>query len=338
MSEIKGIPVYSVYIVSGNTKYDVTKAVISQDRAEPKGQIAQRLNLQLADVKVGDAWLSSLLKARNRVFVYAKYGTQEDEVFRGYLWTRVRNSSLTERELKYTCYDNLIYFQESEDALYFSSGKSTKDIVASICDKWGVKLDYSYDSITHEKMPLKGHLSDIFTDDILDLVKKRTKRKYVIRSEKDTMFVKPVGANTTVYQFIGGKNVTATASGWTMEGVITKIIITGKANSDGREPIEAEVTGNTSEYGTLQKIQSRSENTSLEDAKIEARNTIDEYGKPKWEYEISGPDIPWIRKGDRIYIEAGEIKGEKIITEVDRTIDQRTREMILTLEDVEVQE
>ena len=336
MAEIKGSPVYSVYIVSGGTKYDVTNTVISQDRAEPKGQIAQRLNLQIADTKVGGAWLSSLLKARSRVFVYAKYGSQEDEVFRGFLWNRVRNSSLTENELKYTCYDNLFYFQESEDSLYFSSGKSTKDIMSSICNKWGIKLQYSYDSITHEKMPLKGHLSDIFMEDILDPVKKRTKKKYVIRSEKDTMVVKPVGSNSTVYQFIAGKNVMATASGWTMEGVITKVVITGKAGSDDREPIEAEVTGNTSEYGTLQKLQNRSENTSLEDAKIEAKNTIDEYGKPKWEYEISAPDIPWIRKGDKIYVEAGDIVGYRIITDVDRTIDQRTKEMILSLEDVGV--
>lgn len=327
-------PEYSVYIVSGSTKYNVTKAVIGQDRSEPEGQIAQRLTLQLANVKVGDTWLSSLLKARDRVFVYANDGTKEDEVFRGYLWSRARNDSLSENELQYVCYDNLIYFQESEDSLYFTSGKSTKDVVASICEKWGIKLQYSYDSITHTKMPLRGYLADIFTEDILDLVKKRTKKKYVILSEKDTMVVKPVGSNSTIYKFIAGKNVTKTASGWTMDGVITKVIITGKADSNDREPIEATVSGKTDEYGTVQRIQRRSEGTSLADAKIEAQNTIDENGEPKWEYEISCPDIPWIRRGDKIYVEAGDIVGYRIITETDRTIDNKTREMTLTLEDV----
>lgn len=327
-------PQYSVYIISGSTKYNVTKAVESQDRSEPKGQIAQRVILQLANVKVGNEWLSSLLKAKNRVFIYANDGTKEDEVFRGYLWSRARNDSLEENTLRYTCYDNLIYFQESEDSLYFTSGKSTKDIVASICDKWGIKLQYSYDSITHTKMPLRGYLSDIFTADILDLVKKRTKKKYVIQSEKDTMVVKPVGSNSTIYQFIAGKNVVKTASGWTMDGVITKVIITGKADDNDREPIEATVSGNTNEYGTVQRILHRNENTSLADAKIEAQNTIDENGKPKWEYEITAADIPWIRRGDKIYVDAGDIKGYRIITEIDRTIDNKTREMTLTLEDV----
>ena len=325
-------PEYSVHIVSGTTKYNVTNAVTSQDRAEPKGQIAQRVTLQLANVKVGDNLLSSLLKPRDRVFIYANDGSKEDEVFRGYLWARARTDSLTEKEIRYTCYDNLIYFQESEDSLYFTAGKSTKDVMSSICSKWGVKLQYTYDSITHEKMPLRGALADIFTKDILDLVKKRTKKKYVILSEKDTLCVKTAGSNTTYYRFEAGKNVTRTASGWTMDGIITKVVITGKADDDKREPIEATVSGKTGEYGTVQKLQKKDENTSLEDAKIEAQNTIDENGEPKWEYEITAPDVPWIRRGDKIYVSAGELSGFFIITDIDRTIDQKRREMTLTLE------
>lgn len=330
----KQMAAYSVYIISGTNKYNVTPAVISQDRSEPKGQIAQRVTLQLANVKIDDKLLSSILQARNRVFVYANDGTKEEEVFRGYLWSRNRSDSINEKEVRYVCYDNLIYFQESEDSLYFASGKSTKDIVSSICSKWGIPLQYSYDSITHTKMPLRGYLADIFTKDILDLVKKRTKKKYVIQSDKDTMVVKPVGANSTIYRFVAGKNVIKTASGWTMDGVITKVVITGKADDDDREPIEATVSGKTSEYGTVQRIMSRSENTSLADAKIEAQNTIDENGEPKWEYEIIAPDIPWIRRGDKIYVEAGDISGYRIVAEIDRTIDNKTREMTLTLEDV----
>lgn len=333
MAATKQKPAYSVYIVSGSTKYNVTNAVISMDRSEPEGQIAQRVTLQLANVKVGDTMLSSLLKARNRVFIYVNDGAQDKEVFRGYLWSRSRVDSLSEKDIQYTCYDNLIYFQESEDSMYFSSGKSTKDVVTSICEKWGIKLQYSYDSITHVKMPLRGFLADIFIG-ILDLVKKRIKKKYVILSEQDTMVVKPVGSNKTVYHFIAGKNVTRSASGWTMDGIITKAIVVGKADDDDREPIEATVSGKTGEYGTVQRIQRRSENTSIEDAKIEAQYTVDENGEPKWSYEITAPDIPWIRKGDKIYVKAGEIDGERIVAEIGRSIDQKRMEMNLTLEDV----
>lgn len=325
---------YIVYVISGGTKYNLTNAVMSLDRSEGDKQIAQSVTLQLENTQVGGKWLSTLLQPRSRVFIYAKEGGGEKEVFRGYLWVRLSNFSTSDRDVKYKCYDNLIYFQESEDSLYFTDGKATNDIVSSICTKWGIKLQYSYESITHTKLPLRGSLSDIFTADILDLVKKRTGKKYVILSDQDTMHVKPVGSNDTIYQFKAGKNVTKVSSGWTMEGVITQVVIVGKADDEDREPIEATVSGKTSEYGTLQKIESKDENTSLEDAKLEAQQTIDENGEPKWEFIITAPDVPWIRKGDKIHVSAGDISGYKIVRSIDRTIDNKKHEMEITAEDV----
>lgn len=326
---------YTVYVVCGDTRYNITPALDNIDRVESTREIAQRVTIQLRNVKVGNAHLSSIFKPRNRIFVYANDGTKEEEVFRGYLWKRGYKSSLNDQEIQYTCYDNLIYFQESEDSLYFSDGKSTKDIMASICEKWGIKLQYAYESITHSKMPLRGNLADIFLSDILEPVRKKTGKKSVVLSDKDTMHVKKTGSNDTIYHFLSKKNVISAASGWTMEGVITQVVIVGKADDDGREPVEATVSGKTSEYGTLQKIQELDENTSLSDAKLEAKNTIDEFGEPKWEYEITAPDIPWIRKGDKVYVSAGDIYQKYlIVTEIDRTATIKKCEMTLTLEDV----
>lgn len=334
MAASKQKPVYSVYIISGGTKYNLTPALTSIDRADPKGQIAQKVNLQFANVEVQGSHISSILQPRSRVFVYADDGSKDGEVFRGYLWTRNYKSSLDERDLKYTCYDNLIYLQESEESLYFSSGQSSKAIVSSICSKWGINLSYSYESITHGKLPLRGNLYDILTEDILAPVRKRTKKKFVVLSDQDTMYVKPTGANTTIYQFLAGKNVTSTTSGWTMDGMITKVVIVGMANDDGKEPIEATVSGDTSQYGTLQKIQDRDEDTTLSDAKLEAQYTIDENGTPKWEYEIVAPDVPWIRKGDKVYVHAGDIvQRNLIVASVDRKADNKRSQMTLTLED-----
>ena len=327
-------PKYTVYVISDGTKYNITPVVISQDRAEDENQIAQSVTLQIMNKQVGGSWLSTLLKPRSRVFIYANDGSGETEIFRGFLWVKLSQFANDDRDVKYKCYDNLIYLQESEDSLYFSSGKSTKDIVSSICSKWGINLQYSYDSITHAKLPLHGFLADLFISDILDPVKKKTGKKYVILSDKDTMHVKPICSNSTIYHFVAGKNVTNTSSEWTMEGVITQAVIVGKADDNDREPVEATVSGKTSEYGTLQRIIKRNDNTSLADAKLEAKNTVDENGAPKWEYKITAPDIPWIRKGDKIYVSAGDISGYKYVTAIHRTIDNKTHEMALTLKDV----
>ena len=185
MAASKQNPTYTVYLISGNQKYNVTPALVSIDRTESEKQIAQRVTLQLMNMKVNGTWLSSIFQARNRVYIYANDGSKKEEVFRGFVWSRTYKSSNSDRELKYVCYDNLIYMQESEESLYFSAGQSTSAVFASICKKWEIALKYTYDSITHSKLPLRGNLYDIFTDDLLELVRKRTGNKYVILSEKD---------------------------------------------------------------------------------------------------------------------------------------------------------
>lgn len=331
MTASVGKPEYTVYIVAGTTKYDITPAIESIDISDRGKQMANCVTIQLINQKVGDKWLSSLLGVRNRVYVYANDGSQKGETFRGYVWDFGYKASNSDRTIQLKCYDNLIYFQESDHSAYFSSGKSTKAVCTSLCDDWGVELEYSYESITHSKLPLRGNLSDIFTADILDLVKDKTGKKYVILSEKDVMKIKGVGTNSTIYHFIKGKNVVQTSSVCTMDGMTTKVIILGKADDDERHPIEATVSGDTAKYGTLQKTINRDENTSLADAKEEAQSIIDKEGKPKWEYELRTTDIPWIRKGDKVYVDTDDISGYYIVTAIDRTITLKKRDMDLSL-------
>lgn len=328
-------PIYSVYIISGSTKYNVTPAVISIDRSESKKQIAQSATISLLNIKVGDAWLAGIINVRDRVYIYANDGTTNAEVFRGFVWTRPYKSSLNERDLTIKCYDHLIYLQESEAYEYFSSGNSTQNILKSICNEWGVKLEYSYSSITHAKLALRGKLSDIMTSDVLDLVKDRTGKDYTIISQKDTMYVKAVGQNTTIYRIEAGNNAISISSECTMDGMITKVIILGTAGDDERELVEATVIGNTSKYGTLQKIIDRTENTTLASAKEEAQNIIKKDGSPKWTYEVKAPDVPWIRKGDKVYINAGDIyKKYLIVTDIEHASDNNKSEMTLSLSNV----
>lgn len=333
MAATKDNPIYTVYIVSGSTKYDVSGCVESISFSEGKKQFSKSVEITLANAQAGSVRLSGIFKVRDRVFIYADDGEKKDEVWRGFIWTRPYKSSADERKLSLKGYDNLIYFQESEESEFFSSGKSTKDIMISLCTKWGVSLDYSYESITHSKLALRGALSDIITSDILDLVKDRTGKKYTILSDKDVMWVKQVGQNSTVYKIEAGKNAIRTTSSCTMDGMITKVIILGKADKQDRRPVEATVEGETSKYGTLQKIITRDENTTLADSKKEGDSIIKEDGKPKWEYEVEAPDIPWIRKGDKVDVRAGDLTGFFIVTGIDRDIKNTKKTMILTMED-----
>lgn len=334
MKASKKNPIYTAYIVAGNTKYDISPVVTKYDSSDQKKQMAQAYTIELVNVKVGGTRLSKLLDVRNRVYVYADDGERSEEVYRGYIWTLNSKDQLGENTLTLKCYDNLIYFQESDDSEFFSSGKSTETICSSLCDKWGVKLKYAYSSITHSKMALRGKLSDIFISDILEPVKKQTGEKFVVRSEKDEMNITTVGSNTRIYTIKVGGNAEGLAEERTMDGVITKVIILGKADGDDRRPVEATVSGKTSEYGTIQKIVNLGSNTSKADATKEAQTTIDENGEPKSEYAVKAPDIPWIRKGDKVKVEGIDWDKYFIVVDIDREISKDAKTMTLTLEDV----
>lgn len=327
-------PTYTVYIVSGTKKYNVTPAVSSMERVEAKGEIAQRVNLELHNVLVDGVWLSSILQPVNRVFVYADDGSKQDEVFRGFLWDRNYKSSTDAHRLKVTAFDNLIYLQESEDTFYFPPRKSTEEIISEICKEWGIKLEYTYYNVTNGKMPVTGKLYDILTTDILDETERQVGYYYSIISDKDTMIVRTAGSNVDTYKFVVGENVSSTSSTWTMEGVVTQVVVVGKADEDEREPVELTQSRNTEKYGTLQKIHHRDEDTAYHEALGEAITTLIGNSNPKWEYEIIAPDVPWIRKGDAVFIDAGDITDRRLIVDtVRRTYDLKQSTMTLTLID-----
>lgn len=327
-------PHYTIFIISDGKKIDVTPAMESLGRIDAEGQIAQRVNIQLRNEVLDGVHLSTILKPVNRVFIYADDGEKNDEVFRGFLWDRNYKSSLTDQRLKVTSYDNLIYLQESEDTFFFSAGKSTEEIMSAICKQWNIKLDYSYHNIVNGKIATSGRLYDMMTTDILDVTKRQVGDHYSIISKKDVMYVRLAGDNSETFKFIAGENIGSTSTSWTMEGVITQYILVGKAGDDGREPIDLVESRNAAKYGTLQKIKRRDEDMDIWSAHGEIRLALMDYADPKWEYEIDAPDIPWIRKGDGVYIDAGDIVGSRlIVTAVNRISDNKNSRMTLTMVD-----
>ena len=323
-------PEYKVAIVDAKgTRYNVTPVLIDLTLSENEGEIAQKATIRLANIQVEGKWLTGIIQVRNRVFIYADTGEKNDEVFRGFVWERPYQSDLN-KEISLVCYDNLIYFQKSQEYQYFSAGLSTASICSTLCSKWGVSLKYNTDSITHPKLPLRGTLSDIFQTDLLYEVEKKKGTKSVMRSIKDAVHIDKIGSNSTIYKLIKGDegNAISTKSTITMDNMVTKVVILGKEDDNDRAAVEATVNGDTATYGTIQKIISASTGTSLADAKAEAQELLNEYGKPEYAFEITAVDIPWIRKGDKVYVEAGDMVGNFIA----RSITHDAMKKTMTLE------
>ena len=331
MKTSKENPIYTVKITTKDTIYNITPVLTSISFSEQEKQIAECVNISLMDIAVKGKKLSDIFTPRNRVLVYANDGSRSEEVFRGYVWDVIPKDSLTESEITLKCYDNLIYWQESDDSDFFQAGKYTDEIVGAVCKTWGVTMDYQYERITHEKLVMRCKIADFIVEDVLATVQTRTGRKYTLRSEKDVVKIKLAGANETVYKITKANNAIELRRYITLNGVITRVVILGTASDDEKTPVEATISGDTDEYGTLQSIISKDEDTSLDDAKKEANEIIAEKGKPTWEYDVSATNIPWIRKGDRVELNMSSLKGLYLVKSISRDISNKGQTMTLTV-------
>ncbi|NDO18827.1 hypothetical protein FMM68_04055 [Lachnospiraceae bacterium MD329] len=323
----KSAPIYSIHFLNSN-KLDVFVDAVTTELklSEPKNELAQKVSINLVNCISDGYLLSELINTPDRVFIYANDGEQCREVFRGYIW-RKRYENKQKKIIYLTCFDNLKYLQESDSNYYYPSGWKTEDVLRDICSKWGIELIYNYESIEHKKLPLSGKISTMFTD-LLDRVKKKTGIKYVIRSAEDIIYIDRYGANAKerIYEINRGENAISTASDQTMEGVVTKVLFTGKTKDSGEVPIVDTLEGDTDRWGTIQKViqddtedeksDKGEEDKLYENARDEGQYMLDENGKPKETYEAEAINIPWIRKGELVKIGAGDMNYRYIVTSI----------------------
>lgn len=320
-------PEYKAAIVTAaGTRYVITQAVTALSFGSSESEIAQKATISLYNLEYEGHLLAGLFHPRDRVFLYANTGQGDQEVFRGYLWDKQYRSAL-EKSLNWVCYDNLIYLQESEDSFWFSAGQSTSGVVKAICQKWGIPLRYNYASITHGKLPLRGNIADMLLSDLLEPVRKQTGRKYVLRSDKDVLYAEYAGRNETVYTVKSQGNAIHTQSSTTMSGMVTQAVITGKADSEGRSPVEATLSRNTERYGTLQKLFDSPDAGSLADVRKEAEALLAEKSSPAFKASVKAVDIPYLRKGDRVDLSAGDLKGIYLVLAVTHDATSKTMDL-----------
>ena len=128
----KESPKYTVIIIDGDTTYYINPMLISIELSENENEMAQKAVLTVDNIQINNVWSTSIFHVRQRVFIYADDGVNKDEVFRGYIWETGYTSSNTTRDFVLTCYDDLVFLIKSEDYVYMSSGKETKDIFEKI--------------------------------------------------------------------------------------------------------------------------------------------------------------------------------------------------------------
>ena len=293
-----------VIITEKNKKYNIKNFVTNLGWEENENEIATRISFSVRNKKTSKGRLSSLIKPGCLVVIFATVGKKDEEVARGYVtnWNpQLQNSG---HNLKCTCYDILYNLQKSQDNKYYASGTGTKSIITGIFDEWNIPTQkYSGPDVAHGRLKYNNsYVSDMILE-VLDDAHKKGAGRYIVRTDKGYTDIVKRGSNTTIYVF--KSNVTKSISkNISTAELVTRVKVIGQTNNDGQASIEATLEGLT-KYGVRQRIYTRGSDETLEAAKSAAQEILDEDGVIKRKITLQCPDVPYIRKGDLVYIIVG---------------------------------
>ncbi|MCI8771032.1 MAG: hypothetical protein HFH73_07760 [Lachnospiraceae bacterium] len=301
---------YKVVVVDGKGgRNNITDYIENLGWEENDKEISVHSSFTARNDNTSKGYLSSLIKPNCLMIIYADGdGSGFREVARGSVatWEHTRQNSA--HALRCTAYDSLYNLQKSQDNFFFPSGTGTKARIEKVLNKWGISLGkYDGPNKKHGKKKYQNkYLSDIILD-ILDDSAKKGSSKCIIRQEKGKTQIIKRGSNKDIYLF-KGSNTKITNHLISIADMVTRVKIIGKEKKGGKNKVIAVLNGST-KYGVRQRIYTRGADESLADAKSAAKAILDDDGDAKDEVTVQAPDVPYVRKGDLVYIKIGSIKG-----------------------------
>lgn len=111
--------------------------------------------------------------------------------------------------------------------------------------------------------------------------------------------------------------------------MVTVVKVVATEDDDGRQAVEAIINGKT-EYGKRQRIYVRDKDDTLATATAAAKEILADEGKPSEALSIKAPDVPFIRKGDKIKLTSRVYSGYALVTSIQHNASSRS--MSLTIE------
>ena len=329
MIDLSKIKYRVVVMDEAGNQYNIKDYIQNLGWEENETEISVRSSFTARNDKTSKGYLSSIIKPGCLVGIFATDGgSLDEEVARGYVenWNPVEKNS--GNNLKCTCYDELYKLQKSQDNRYYPSGTGTKSALQGIFDDWEIPQgDSNGPNASHGKTVCNNkYLSDILLEFLDDAVK-RGEEKCMIKAAKGYTSVVPWGSNETVYVF-RVDNTQSFSQTISTANLITRVKVVGQADDDGKRSVDATLNGET-KYGIRQRIYTRGSDETLSDANSAAQEILDGEGKIEKEMTVQSPDVPFIRKGDLVYIISGSVSDYYYVKSIQHNADAYSMTMEL---------
>ncbi|MCI8962962.1 MAG: hypothetical protein HFG37_04525 [Eubacterium sp.] len=325
---------YRIVVVDNKkNKYNITDYLENLGWQENEGEISTQITFTVRNDKTSQGYLTKLIKPGVIIIISAKHSDKKyQEVARGNVVTWSPTNQNSAHDLRCVCFDELNNLQKSQDNFYFRKGMGTKARIKKVLKKWKIPVgSYQGPNKSQGKKRYQGsYLSDILLD-ILDDAEKKGGKKYIIQMKKGKVTIAPRGNNSDIYVF-EAKNTKVVNSNMSSANLITRVKVIGKSKKKSKTKVVSTVNGKT-KYGVRQRIYTGGPDETLKQAKKAAKQILEEAGDIQQDISVKSPDVPYIRKGDMVYMKVGSIKGYHYVKSVQHDADSMS--MTMNLESAE---
>ena len=328
MIDLSKVEYRVVVVASDGTQYDVTPITSSLGWQEGEKELAAKITCKFACVMVDGALITDVVKMMTPIIIYASDGDGFQEMIRG----NVSKLGLTESNGEFTlnieAADEAQALRHSQDDYYFSPDASSSSIIEKILSDHGVPYTIQISDVKHEKKVYRAkYLSDMLGDVLKDL-KEKGGGTYFIRAKEGVIEIIPRGSNETIWHFDIDNNTVRVTDEFDSEDTVTQVKVVGKQKTEGHQSVDAVVDGRQ-DLGTRTVIYHRDDKTSLAEAETAAKKILDENGTIKRKTTLEAPDLPFLRKGDRIRLRSTVGEGFFFVKSISHSAPQQKMRMEL---------
>ncbi len=310
-------------IAPSGSQLDVTSIVSNAGWEEGAKELAARISLRVHNAKYEGKYLSEIIQPGTPIFIHYDAGGISGEAVRGTVerWEPVFSNRQTSLDI--TAYDMMNALRHHQDDEHFREEESACDnIIRTVLGKCGVPLDYRGPSTVLGKTDFKRkYISDMVTEALKE-AKKKGSGIYLARAKEGVVQIIQRGMNSPVYHFDESTNAEVIKDSFDASKIVTRVVVVGKEDEDGKPRIEATLDGKT-QYGVRQVIYQMPKDSSLGEATATAQEMLKEKGDLERRTTLSAPDLPFLRKGDRIHVRAGTADGYFFVKSVRHNAEDR---------------
>lgn len=301
MIDLNKIEYRVIAVTPDGQQLDLTDITHGLGFSEGEKELSAKITMKLANADYGGKNISELVQPFTPIFIYASMGGGFEEVMRGTVQKWGTRETNGERFLNIETADEVQALRRNQDNFYFTADHSSSAIINEILNKWGVPFESQVEDVTHaKKVYNKKYLIDML-EEVLEDIKEKSDKVYFIRAKNGVVQIIPRGTNETIYHFDIDDNLVRVEEDFDVSAIVTRVQVVAKGKEEGHQKIEATVDGKT-DLGVRQVIYERGNKTTLEEAQKAAEKIIKEQGSAKHDVSIESPDIPTLRKGDRIRV------------------------------------